>query len=41
MDRVALFDFCGTIADFQTFNPFIELVLKKEKPERYFIKINL
>ncbi len=35
MDRVALFDFCGTIADFQTFNPFIELVLKKEKPERY------
>lgn len=31
MERIALADFCGTIADYQTFNPFALYVLKHER----------
>lgn len=35
MIRYALADFCGTIADFQTFDAFILYVLKRERPILY------
>lgn len=33
--KVALIDFCETVVDYQTFNPFIEYVLKHERLFRY------
>lgn len=39
-DNYALFDFCGTIVNFQSFNPFIEEVLKAERKWAYEILTN-
>ncbi len=30
MEKIAIFDFCGTIADFQTFDPFLEFIIQGE-----------
>lgn len=35
MEKIALFDFCGTITNFQTFDPFLEFVITKEKSTWY------
>lgn len=35
--KIALIDFCETIADHQTFDPFIEYVLQHERKTRYRI----
>lgn len=38
MDKVTKFvilDFCGTVVDFQTLNPFLLYVLRKKKPIRF------
>lgn len=40
MERIALVDFCGTITDFQTFNPFVIYILKKERPA-FFVFFHL
>ena len=40
MERIALFDFCGTIANFQTFDPFMEYIIKQRSPIRYCILKN-
>ena len=37
MKQVVLLDFCGTVVDFQTFNPFILYILKKKKRHIYII----
>lgn len=36
--KIALFDFCETLADFQTFDPFIEYLLKKEHVGGFLLK---
>ena len=33
-DKIALIDFCGTIADFQTFDPYLLYVIEREYPHR-------
>ena len=33
-DKIALLDFCETIADFQTFDPFLQYVIAQERPRR-------
>ena len=35
MDELVLLDFCDTVVKFQTFDPFVLYVLKREKPESY------
>lgn len=40
MEKVALFDFCGTIANYQTLNPFLEYVLRRERPIRHRLICN-
>ena len=40
MERIALFDFCGTIANFQTFDPFMEYIIKQRSLIRYCILKN-
>lgn len=35
-EKIALIDFCGTIADFQTLDPFLQYVCTKEHPLRSF-----
>lgn len=40
MERLALFDFCGTIANFQTLGPYLEYVLSNESPIKYRILCN-
>lgn len=35
MDKIALIDFCGTVADFQTLNPYLLYLLKVTKPLVY------
>ena len=35
MENYILLDFCGTIVNFQTFDPFILFVLKKNRPVAY------
>ncbi len=35
MGDIVLLDFCDTVVKFQTFDPFILYVLKREKPELY------
>lgn len=35
MEPIVLLDFCGTMVDFQTFDPFLEGLLCKERPLRY------
>lgn len=37
MDKLALFDFCGTIANYQTLGPYLEYVLANEAPIKYRI----
>ena len=37
-DKIALFDFCETLADFQTFDPFMEYVLEKEHVGGFLLK---
>lgn len=37
MKQVVLLDFCGTVVDFQTFNPFILYILKKKRKYIYNI----
>lgn len=39
-EEYALFDFCGTIVDFQSFNPYIEELLKNERPRVYRVYRN-
>ena len=30
-EKIAIFDFCGTLVNYQTFDPFLCFVLKKHK----------
>ena len=40
MKKIAIIDFCGTVVNFQTFDPFMEYVLYKEKPLLYKLICN-
>lgn len=40
MEKLALFDFCGTIANYQTLGPYLEYVLRRESPYKYRILCN-
>lgn len=40
MNKIVLLDFCGTVAKFQTFNPFIKYILKNEYPTRHKLATN-
>lgn len=35
MNKIALFDFCGTITNYQTLDPYLEYVVSREMPEKY------
>lgn len=35
MEKTVLLDFCGTVVNFQTFDPFIEYLLRNERPIYY------
>lgn len=40
MDSIVLLDFCGTVADFQTLDPYLQFVIKREFPSRYALLCN-
>lgn len=40
MKNIALIDFCGTLVDFQTLNPYLELVLKNRSKIKYYLFCN-
>ena len=40
MDKIALFDFCGTLVKFQTFDPFCEYVIEKLRPQKKWLVQN-
>jgi len=40
MEKTVLLDFCGTVVNFQTFDPFIEYVLRNERPISYKLICN-
>lgn len=40
MDKLALFDFCGTIVNYQTLGPYLEYVLANEAPTKHRILCN-
>lgn len=40
MNKLAVIDFCGTIANFQTFDPYLEYVLKNERKTLYILLTN-
>ncbi len=40
MNKIVLLDFCGTVIRFQTFDPFVKMILKSEFPKRYSIATN-
>lgn len=37
MERLALIDFCSTIASFETLDPFLEFVIARERPSRRWL----
>lgn len=37
MEKLAIIDFCGTIANYQTLDPYLEFVLRENCPEQYYI----
>ena len=39
-EDIVLLDFCGTVANFQTFDPFVLYVLRNTKPNKYKILNN-
>lgn len=40
MTKLAVIDFCGTIANFQTLDPYLEYVLKNERKVSYILLTN-
>ena len=40
MTKLAVIDFCGTIANFQTLDPYLEYVLKNERKASYILLTN-
>ena len=40
MERIVLIDFCRTVVNFQTFDPFLEYVIECNKPVRYRLICN-
>lgn len=40
MEKIVLCDFCGTIADFQTLDPFLEYVINQSYPIKYKAIVN-
>lgn len=40
MTKLAVIDFCGTIANFQTLDPYLEFVLKSERKASYILLSN-